>query len=133
MRLAAQLSLSEPGGTVLLAGRYAACARQLSEIANVTCILVDGVLDLSPNAVNMVVADRLPLVDRALRGAAVAGLRCSSTFLVELGRCIKAGGRLVTPASTRHPAGVRVLAEDDAEMVFENQNDPFTIQLRRAH
>jgi hypothetical protein len=131
MRLAAQLSLSDPGGIVLLSGRYATCAKPLAEIVDVTCILLDAPIDLSPQAVNIEVMERLPLVDRALRGAAVDQSRSSLVFLADIARSLRHGGRLVTPASAQRPDGVRLLAKDDLESVLERLELPTTVQLRR--
>ena len=129
MRLAAQLGLIEPGGMILLTGRYATIHASLTELVEVTCLLVGAEYPATPLAVNFVVEDRLPLVDHALRGAAIdvegAGI------LIEVARCTSPGGRIVAPAASRIPSGVRLIARDDREWVGEVENVS-TVQLRRS-
>jgi uncharacterized protein YbaR (Trm112 family) len=129
MRLAAQLGLTEPGGLILLTGRYATVHASLTELVEVTCLLVGAEYSASPLAVNFVVEGRLPLVDHALRGAAIdvegAGI---STDVV---RCTRPGGRIVAPAAYPIPSSVRLIARDDLEWVGEVE-DVSTVQLRRS-
>jgi hypothetical protein len=132
MRLAAQLSLAEPGGLVLLTGRYGEGHAALSGVADVTCLLVDAAGTMSPAAVNFDVAGRLPLVDDALRAAAVDEPRATPAFLSEVARCLGAGGRLVAPARAPIPPGVQLVAKDDREYVCEAVGHPLTVPLRRG-
>ena len=129
MRLAAQLGLTEPGGIILLAGRYATIHASLTDLVEVTCVLVGAEYSASPLAVNFVVGDRLPLVGHALRGAAIdvegAGI------LTDVVRCTRPGGRIVAPAASPIPSGVRLIARDDREWVGEVENVS-TVQLRRS-
>ena len=131
-RLAAQLSLEEPGGIVLLVGRHAAGADLLVEFCDVTCLLLDAPLTASAGAVNLEVADRLPLGDRVLKGAAVDGSRASGPFLAEIARCVRPLGRLVGPAQVASPPGCRVIARDDEEWVAEVEEFTPRVPLRRA-
>jgi uncharacterized protein YbaR (Trm112 family) len=132
MRLAAQLSLTEPGGIILLTGRYAEVHRELTEFVDTTVILADVPPTSSPVAVRVQVADRLPFVDRALRGAAIDEPRVNDSFLTEIARCLQNNGRLVAPASTRLPARIRVMAQDDRELVGEAMALSQPVELRRA-
>jgi hypothetical protein len=128
MRLAAQLALTEPGGVILLTGRYSTAHEALTSVIDVTCLLVDAAESLSPRAVNMMVADRLPLVDRVLRGAALEG---EGTRLIrELERCVRPGGRIVAPLSTAGLPTARIVAEDAVEWVAELISQP-AIQLQK--
>jgi uncharacterized protein YbaR (Trm112 family) len=129
MRLAAQLGLTEPGGMILLTGGYATVHASLTELVEVTCLLVGAEYSAAPLAVNFVVEDRLPLVDHALRGAAVDADRVG--MLTEVVRCTKPGGRIVAPAASQVPSGVRLVARDDREWVGEVDNVS-TVQLRRS-
>jgi uncharacterized protein YbaR (Trm112 family) len=131
-RLAAQLSLEEPGGIVLLAGRHAAAADLLVEFGDVTCLLLDAPLTSSAAAVNLEVADRLPLVDSVLKGAAIDGARASAPFLAEIARCVRPLGRLVGPTQLEPPPGCHVIARDDKEWVAEVEEFSPRVPLRRA-
>lgn len=132
MRLAAQLSLAEPGGLILLAGRYAASAEQLAGMADVTCLLVSAAPSLSPAAVNIDVGGRLPLADRTLRGAAVDEPHSYQDFLVEIARCVRGLGRIVAPAHSPVPNGTQIIARDELEWVGEVETFTPPFQLRRA-
>jgi hypothetical protein len=132
MRLAAQLSLTEPGGILLLTGRYAANADQLAGLADVACLLVDAPPSSSPTAVDIQVNQRLPLLDRALRGAAIDESRDDVEFLAEVARCVRPRGRIVAPASSAIPGGSRLIARDHLEWVAELEDVSPPIQLRRA-
>jgi uncharacterized protein YbaR (Trm112 family) len=129
MRLAAQLGVTDPGGVVLLTGRYATTHAALTDMVEVTCVLVDAGASASMLAVNFVLDGRLPLVDGALRAAAVDVER--AVLLPDVVRCTKPGGRIVAPDGSPIPPGVRLLARDDREWVGEAEGGA-TVQLRRS-
>jgi len=131
MRLAAQLGLVEPGGLVILTGRYAMLAEALGEVVDVTCIVVDPV-QVSQTAVRFELRDRIPLPDATLRGAAIDEPRATPTFLAEVTRCMQAGGRVVAPAWSGVPDGARLIARDDQEWVAVVEGSAPVIQLRRV-
>lgn len=130
LRLAAQLDLSEPGGLVLLSGRYAARHVALTELSNVTCLIADSAIDPGPSAVSVAFRERLPLADGVLRGAAIDAPRNTDAFLAEVVRCMRPGGRIVTISGSPQ-LGVRLLAEDDAEWVGEVPDVGQRVRLRR--
>ena len=132
MRLAAQLALTEPGGILLLDGRYATVADQLVQLAGVTCVLVDAPQSSSPDVVNLDVGDRLPLAEGILKGAAVDEPRSVEGFLAGIARCVRPLGRIVAPARSTPPRGCRVLARDAQEWVVEVEGSPSLLTLRRA-
>ena len=134
VRLAAQLSLTEPGGIILLTGRYAAALDALGQYVESIFVLVDAAETSSATAVNIHVADRLPFVDRALRGAAIDHPRSSPAFVAEVGRCLQAQGRMVNPAASLVPPTVQLLARDEFEWVGEvvDSGEPAPVRLRRA-
>lgn len=132
LRLAAQLALTEPGGIVLLTGKYAAVSDQLAQLVEATYVLLDGSATAAPTAVNILAADRLPFVDGALRGAAIDGHRGSPEFMAETARCTRAGGRLLAPEDAPLPNGLHLLARDESEWVGEILDLSAPISLRRA-
>lgn len=132
MRLAAQLSLTEPGGILLLTGRYAASADRLAGFADVTCVLLDAPLASSATAVDIWVNEHLPLADRSLRGGAVDDSRADVEFLAEVARCVRPRGRIVAPARSELPDGCRLVARDPLELVVEVEAFSPPVPLRRA-
>jgi hypothetical protein len=133
LRLAAQLGLTEPGGVILLTGKYANVHDSLTVLVDVICILVDGAPSHASRAVNFEIADRLPLVDGALRGAGVDS-RSSPAFLADVVRTLRPGSRIVAPATSSLPEGARVLARDQNEWVgqVESRPDHVTLIRRRS-
>ena len=128
LRLAAQLALTEPGGIVLLTGRYADAHEVVATLVESTFVLVGGERTTSPTGVNILVSDRLPFVDRALRGAAIDAPEIH--LLSELERCVRPGGRVVAPLPAPRPSNARIVAEDSLEWVAELESQP-AIQLQR--
>jgi uncharacterized protein YbaR (Trm112 family) len=132
VRLAAQLGLAEPGGVVLLTGRYAQLAGGLRELVEVTCLVADVAGEQPPPAVAFRLPDVLPLRDATLRGAAIDAPRNSSGFLADVTRCVGGRGRVVAPADSPMPGGARLVARDALEWVVEVEAAPPVIPLRRA-
>ena len=129
----AQLSLTEPGGIILLAGVHASVAEQLVQLAGVTCLLVDAPLSSSAGVVNLEVADRMPLAEGALKGAAVDAPRATEAFLAGIARCVRPLGRIVAPSGSTPPGGCRLIARDEQEWVAEVEEFIAPLTLRRAN
>lgn len=115
-RAAALLGLAEPGGAVLLAGRYAALARPLRERFEVmtAAIATQGAA---------------PFTDLTFRGAAVD---LPGVPLDDVVRTVAVGGRLVAPCTAPLPAHLRELARDDREWVAEREAGGPIVTLGRA-
>jgi uncharacterized protein YbaR (Trm112 family) len=131
VRLAAQLSLTEPGGILLLTGRYAAAAGALADLAGVTCVVAAPVPE-SARGVRVRVSDRLPLAPGALRGTAVDSIHVSFALLSSAVACTRPGGRIVAPAFADVPRGASLLARDDREWVAEVGDREWPVSLHRA-
>jgi uncharacterized protein YbaR (Trm112 family) len=132
MRLAAQLGLSEPGGLVLLTGRYASAVTGLLDLVYVTCIVIDASTDDVNAGVTFRILERLPLVDSALRAAAVDQPRAGAVFLADVARCVRPRGRVVAPAGSARPHAVQILAHDAREWVGEVHSSEQLTPLRRV-
>ena len=132
LRLAAQLALTEPGGIILLTGRFADVHEELLQFVEATFVLVDAEATSSPMAVNFQVSDRLPFLDRALRAAAIDDRRATASALTDVIRCVRGGGRIVMPASTPALTGLTAIARDDVELVGEVTSISTPVSLRRA-
>ena len=132
LRLAAQLGLAEPGGTVLLSGRYAALSPELLGVVDVTCVILDPAGGVAPDAVTFRLADRLPFASGSLRGAAIDAPRNSMEFLTDVVRALRPLGRLVAPSASAVPETLHEIARDEHEYVGEAVSAEPVIALRRA-
>lgn len=131
-RLLAQLDLRDPGGLLLLTGRYTSLAEAILAHMEVTCLLIDATARAPAGAVELVLANRLPLVGGSLRAAAVNGPCCTEDFVREIVRSVRAGGRIVGPVECPWPDDLRVLAQDASEWVAEVGASPNIVPLRRS-
>jgi hypothetical protein len=133
VRLAAQLDLGEDGGLVLLTASYSLLAPALNGMVNATYLLVDPDFAIPGlvRAVGMRLLDRIPLIDGALRAAAVDDSRASPAFLGEVVRCVCTGGRIVAPSDSSPPGNVRVLARDQREWVGQVERLPPLVTPQR--
>lgn len=115
-RAAALLGLAEPGGAVLLAGRYTALSAPLRERFDV---------------MTAVIATRgdVPFVDGTFRAAAID---LPGVMIDEVVRAVAVGGRIVAPSSATVPAGLRELARDDREWVAAREATGPIVTLGRA-
>jgi hypothetical protein len=131
LRAAALLGLADPGGIVLLGGAETNVAAALHEQADVSVILHNppGVA-AGWDAVTPVYAGVIPLGPGVLRGAILD--HATATAIDHVVTALRAGGRLVAPASIPVPAGVRELARDDDAWVAEREAQavavPVTLQ-----
>ena len=124
MRLAALLGLAEPGGIVMLMGRWAASAPALEAmVAGTQFLLVNPLSPAFPFASVVRSGEVLPVASGAIRAAAfdVAGISGMSTR--EAARVLRAGGRLLAPISELVPDVVAELARDDTQWVGERKAD----------
>ena len=119
LRLAAQLDLREPGGIVLLAGRYAALARWLESITAAQYVVVASPGEAIPTGAEtgVVVAARLPLAARTVRAAAIDAAASREPLSADVARVLRGEGRLVAPADAPRPPAIRELARDEREWV----------------
>ncbi|HEX6313553.1 MAG TPA: hypothetical protein VFZ73_01785 [Gemmatimonadaceae bacterium] len=129
LRLAAQLALTDPGGFVLLTGTYASVADSFTDLAGVTCIVIDWQVPDESIAVEVIVSDRLPLAAGTLRAAAVDAPHASPGFLAAVAASIRDDGRIVGPAAAALPPSVEELARDDREWVGRVRKDGTPIRL----
>lgn len=128
-RVQALLNLAEPGGVVLLAGRYAAAGPALAERIEITCLLVGATCE-STNCVGVFVGDRLPLAAGSVRAGAVEA--SSPAIIPQMVRAIRGGGRLLLDASSPPPAGLVELAADGRSWLGQVLEQPAVIPLKRT-
>lgn len=134
-RVVALLGLSEPGGAVLLTGRYATLAQALSALTEVSVVIMHG------SAVSAVVEgtavasvhgspSSVPYTDGTFRGVALdSGL--SPAFGADAVRATSVGGRVLATASVVAPSGLKELARDDTEWVAARESSGAIVELKR--
>lgn len=142
MRAAALLRLEERG-LYLLEGGWGSLAAPLEQVLDVDIILVDPpsmapaadasaasqkVVDTAGKCTLRGIGDRWPIAGAALHGIAME--RVTNARLADALRVLRAGGRLIAPASAPVPAGARELARDERHWVAEKIGD--VISLSRA-
>lgn len=132
-RTVALLGLAEPGGAVLLTGRYAPLADQLAAAVD-TAVVVMNAVEL-PGATDRVAAvtgdtPTLPFTDGTFRAAAVDAWARSTVF-ADAPRTVTVGGRLLAPAARGVPAGLKELARDDREWVAAREGRGALVELSR--
>ncbi len=134
-RVVALLGLSEPGGAVLLTGRYATLAQALSALTEASVVIMHGSATsavVEGTAVATVHGSpvSVPFTDGTFRGVALdAGLPAS--FGTDAIRATAVGGRVLAAASVAAPAGLKELARDDTEWVAARESRGAIVELKR--
>jgi hypothetical protein len=122
MRAGALLGLAEPGGVVVLAGEWAACAPEIAGIAEPVRVLA---LDAPPGIASGAgvslarTAGEIPLRAGTARGIALDAAHATPGYLESAAAAVSPRGRLVAPASSPVPAGFTELARDARDWVAE--------------
>lgn len=120
MRVAALLGLAEPGGVVMLMGRWAAAAPALEALVPGTqFLLVNPMAPVFPFASAVRTGPILPIAAGALRAAAFDASGLPRMEPRQAARVVRPGGRVVAPAREAVPEGFTELARDEAEWVAE--------------
>ena len=135
MRAAALLGLDDAGGVVLLGGRCGELAAALEALSPVRALLLNpgpGVpLGAGFSAIRTDGA--VPLAVGSVRGALVDETSSRREMLEGIVRALRPTGRLVAPAATPLPLGVRELARDVREWVAVADGLPSVpVPIRRA-
>lgn len=121
-RLAALLDLSEPGGVVVLMGRWAATAPSLESVAaGGQFLLVNASTPVFPFASAIRSEAILPLASGSARAVAYDGVDAPGLSTTEAARVLRAGGRLVAPVAEPVPDQVAEIARDASEWVGERR------------
>jgi hypothetical protein len=138
LRAAALLGLTEPGGLVVLAGEWSACADALHGLAEgVQLLALDPAPTLrSGGALSLaLIPDALPLAAASARGIALDAAHATPSLLAAASRALAPGGRLIAPASARVPESLQELARDDEQWVAaaprSSVSAPVRIALKR--
>lgn len=132
-RLIALLGLGEPGGAVLLTGRYALIAEALAESTGVSIVLMHAAkVWPASELVSAVLGapSRVPFTDVTFRGAALDDAT-PIALAADAVRAVAMGGRVVGAASLAVPVGLRELARDDHEWVAAREAVGSIVELKR--
>jgi len=137
-RAAALLGLTDPGGLVVLAGDWSACADSLLDVVEGVQLLA---LDPAPvlrsgGALSLArISAVLPLAAASARGIALDASHATPSLLAGAARALAPGGRLIAPASAPVPESLQELARDDEHWVAAaprtSISAPVPIALRR--
>ena len=119
LRVRALLDLREHGGTIVLTGAAAVLAAPLEDELDLHVLVVNPGPDVALNAgrSTLLVDGRVPLARESIRGAVAGEDQAAGAILADLASALRAGGRLVGPASVAVTAGVQELARDDRQWV----------------
>jgi hypothetical protein len=132
LRVAALLDLTSPGGVLVLGGTHGVLAAPLVASFDVQCLVVNPPAVVTPgDGISIVLTrHRVPLAAGAVRGGALD--RDSASLAPSLAETISPGGRLIAPAESPIPDGVRELVRDEMEWVAERLSIGPVITLRRG-
>ena len=138
LRAAALLGLTEPGGLVVLAGEWSACAQELLAMTDGVQLLAldfaSGLESGGPLSLALI-ADVLPLAEGCARGIALDLAHSTGSLLAGAARALAPAGRLLAPATAPVPPMLRELARDDRHWVAEKSatttSAPVAIAPRR--
>lgn len=119
MRAAALLGLDDAGGVILLGGRHGLLAAALEALSPARALLFNPGPNVPLGAgVSAMRSDgTVPMAVGSVRGALVDESSTRIDMLEGLVRALRPSGRLVAPAATPLPLGVRELARDAREWV----------------
>jgi len=132
-RISAFLALSEPGKTVLLAGRLANVSASVAETTGARVISLNSpsptrMLD---NVAEIRGASALPLASRSLDGIALDIAHTAPELLGESARLLRPGGRLYVTSRTNLPPQFTIIALEDDELIAELVGELVNLKSRR--
>ena len=132
VRAGALLALTEPGGVVVLAGSWSACAPEIAALAEpVKVLALDAVAGIASGAgVSLArTAGEVPLKGGTARGIALDAAHATPSYLHAAASALAARGRLVAPANAPVPAGFIELARDARDWVAEKIDAPAIVPI----
>lgn len=121
MRMAAMLSLTRPGGLAVLEGETSRFAGEVRNLAAARVIALNppaGELDEQEGIAAVECSSAVPLARGSADGVALDGSAAPSLVL-DMGRVLRPGGRLVVAPGTQLPPAFRELARDERYVVAE--------------
>jgi hypothetical protein len=132
-RVIALLGLSEPGGAVLLTGRYAALAESLAALTEAAVVVMHAGTPRASDQVSAVLGalGSVPFTDGTFRGAALDDTT-PVAIAADAVRTVALRGRVLAAAALPMPTGLKQLARDDREWVAARELTEAVVALRRG-
>lgn len=132
-RVIALLGLSEPGGAVLLTGRYAALAESLAALTEASVVVMHADTPPASDQVSAVLGalGAVPFTDGTFRGAALDDTT-PAAIAADAVRTLALQGRVLAAAALTMPSGLKELARDDREWVAAREMTEAVVALRRG-
>jgi uncharacterized protein YbaR (Trm112 family) len=130
-RAGAFLNATEPGATVVLGGRWASAAQELSLIseARVLALNPESGVEESETVGILLVGSEIPVAPGSVLGVALDASFPAEIFASAV-KAVRPGGRIVGPAEIPPPPDLLVRARDENYWVAEKAPD--MIKLSRA-
>jgi hypothetical protein len=133
MRIGALIGFTDSHAPFVLCGSEANVAAGLGGLAETPLVLLDPPDDRAALLATIVrVAPGVPMAAGSVQGIVVDVEHATEAFLASCVRALMNGGRLVAPAATPVPPGVRELARDQEQWTAEKEAVSATVPLRRA-
>jgi uncharacterized protein YbaR (Trm112 family) len=130
-RLAALLDLRPPASVAVVEAAEPDAVEALLEIFTGSIIVVNPLVPPAPRERLAVLRSRGRIPLRSLSADAVAVRGSNERLLLDAVHVLRAGGRLLAPASAPLPQGTREIARDEHEWVAVRETGGAPIQLRR--
>jgi uncharacterized protein YbaR (Trm112 family) len=130
VRAAALLDLIEPGGFVVLAGAWTACAPELTGLVERVHVLgIDPVAGVtSGDGISLArSAGVLPLRPSTARGIALDALHATPDYVESAAAALRPGARLLAPVTAELPAALTELARDADHWLAARGPDESTV------
>ena len=130
-RAGAFLNLTEPGATVVLGGRWAEAAQELSVMTETRIFALNAARHVGESeTVGLLEVNReIPLAASSVEGVAIDP-SFPAEILSSAVKVVRPGGRIVGPASMELPGDLTILARDPSYWVAEKPVE--MISLRRS-
>src|SRR5438105_6502811 len=130
-RAGAFLNLTEPGATVVLGGRWAEAAQELSVMTETRIFALNAARHVGESeTVGLLEVNReIPLAASSVEGVAIDP-SFPAEILSSAVKVVRPGGRIVGPASIELPGDLTILARDPSYWVAEKPVE--MISLRRS-
>jgi hypothetical protein len=133
-RVIALLGLAEPGGALLLTGRYAALAEPLAALTEATVVVMHAAVPSASDQVAAVLGalTRVPFTDATFRGAALDE-GTPHALVEDAVRTVVSQGRVLAAGTLPLPGGLKELARDDREWVAARVSVGPVVELKRRN
>jgi len=130
-RLGAFLNATEPGATLVLGGRWAEAAQELSVMTESRVLVLNPPRSVEESeTVGLLLVSRdIPLAPGSVQGVAIDE-SFATEILGTVVRILRPGGRVVGPAASQPPMELAVIARDDLHWIAEKAAE--MLPLRRA-